>query len=152
MMLSRSTEFGGSHVCTSLWSAYTSVSSLVWAGAPAGASRTAASRTSSADRRIMGPSLGGPEGITVRELSALAPGGREPGQRGRLVIGLLTQRLHAGPESRPGGVADRLEIGRLAPDVPGLGMQPAGLGQVAPALLLGAVPAQPDAEPEMRVG
>src|SRR5215472_7808942 len=57
MMLSRSTEFGGSHVCTSLWSAYTSVSSLAWAETSTGVSRAEAIRSASAGRRLMGPSL-----------------------------------------------------------------------------------------------
>jgi hypothetical protein len=58
MMLSRSTEFGGSHVCTSLCSAYTRVSSLVCAETSTGISRAEASRTSRAGRRIMaGPSF-----------------------------------------------------------------------------------------------
>src|SRR5438445_228832 len=45
--------------------------------------------------------------------------GREAGQVGRLVVRLVTQRLHACPELRSGCPADRLEISRLAPHVPG---------------------------------
>src|SRR4051794_6356274 len=69
----------------------------------------------------------------------------------RRIVRPIAECLHPLPECLAARLADLVEIGRLAPDVPRLRMQSARLRQMGRAFGGIGVPAQPYAQSEMRL-